>query len=100
MYTKKVVIKWQRDSYLNSGAADRAGDQATALAELDAKTTEMIAEGKMSADSIVDGNESSVLISIKQVTDQAAAEEWIAFNDAFATKYGFVKISSTIKANS
>jgi hypothetical protein len=98
MYTKKVIIKWQRDSYLTSGTADRSTDQATALAELDAKTTAMVTEGKMSSDSIVDGNESSVLISIKQVTDQAAADEWIAFNDAFASKYGFVKISSTIKS--
>jgi predicted fused transcriptional regulator/phosphomethylpyrimidine kinase len=98
MYTKKVVIKWQRDSYLDCSTADRETNQAEALAELDAKTAEMIAEGKMSADVIVDGGPSTVF-SIKRVTDQAAADEWIAFNNAFATKYGFVKIGSEIKPN-
>jgi hypothetical protein len=53
MFTKKVIIKWQKDSYLDCGTADRDGDQSAALAELDAKTTEMIAAGKMSADAIV-----------------------------------------------
>lgn len=97
MYTKKVVIKWQRDSYLSSGPDDRSGDQAEALAELDAKITTMVAEGKMSSDVIVDGGPLTVF-SIKRVTDQAAADEWIAFNDTFASKYGFVKISSEIKS--
>lgn len=98
MFTKKVVIKWQRDSYLDCGTADRSTDQTAALAELDAKTAEMISEGKMSADVIVDGGPLTVF-SIKRVTDQAAADEWIAFNNAFATKYGFVKISSEVKPN-
>ena len=97
MYTKKVVIKWQRDSYLDCNAEDRDGDQAEALAELDAKTTAMVAEGKMAVDAIVDGGALTVF-SIKRVTDQAAAEEWIAFNDTFATKYGFVKLGSEIKS--
>jgi hypothetical protein len=98
MYTKKVVIKWQRDGYLSTGTTDRDGDQAEALAELDAKTTEMVAEGKMSADSIVDGSNLTVF-SIRRVTDQAAAEEWVAFNDTFAAKYGFVKLGAEIKPN-
>jgi len=98
MFTKKVIIKWQRDRYLNTGIADRDGDQTEALAELDAKTTEMVAEGKMSADVVV-GGEGSTLISTRLVTDQATAEEWISFNDTFATTYGFVKISSEIKPN-
>jgi hypothetical protein len=97
MFTKKVVIKWQRDSYLDCGTADRDSDQSAALAELDAKITAMIAEGKMSSEVIVDGGPLTVF-SIKRVTDQAAAEDWIAFNDTFATKYGFVKISSEIKS--
>ena len=95
MYTKKVIIKWQKDSYLDCGTADRDGDQSAALAELDVKTTAMIAEGKMSSDVVV-GGEGSKLISTHLVTDQAAADEWIAFNNMFATKHGFVKLSSAI----
>ena len=95
MYTEKVIIKWQKDSYLDCGTADRDGDQSAALAELDAKTTAMIAEGKMSSDAVVSG-EGSKLISTRLVTDQAAADEWVAFNNTFATKYGFVKLSSAI----
>jgi hypothetical protein len=95
MYTKKVIIKWQKDSYLDCGTADRDGDQSAALAELDVKTTAMIAEGKMSSDAVV-GGEGSKLISTRLVTDQAAADEWVAFNNTFATKYGFVKLSSAI----
>ena len=98
MFTKKVKIKWQRDSYLNTGTADREGPQATALAELDAKTAEMVAEGKMSADAIVEGSNLTVS-SVRCVTDQAAAEEWVAFNDTFAAKYGFVKLGAEIKPN-
>jgi hypothetical protein len=98
MFTKKVIIKWQRDSYLVSGPTDREGAQATALAELDEKTTTMVAEGKMSPDAIVGGVESTIK-SIRLFTDQAAAEEWVAFNNTFATTYGFVKISSEITSN-
>jgi len=95
MFTKKVIIKWQKDSYLDCGPADREGAQATALAELDAKTASMIAEGKMSTDSTV-GNDSSSSISTKLFTDQAAADEWIAFNNTFATTYGFVKTNTVV----
>jgi hypothetical protein len=98
MFTKKVKIKWQRDSYLNTGPADREGPQATALAEFDAKTAEMVAEGKMSADAIVEGSNLTIF-SIRRVTDQAAAEEWVAFNDTFAAKYGFIKLGAEIKPN-
>jgi hypothetical protein len=98
MFTKKVVIKWQRDSYINSNPDDRNEDDSVALAELDAKTADMVAEGKMSADVIV-GGVGSTILSARLLTDQATAEEWISFNDAFATKYGFVKISSEIKSN-
>ena len=98
MFTKKVVIKWQRDSYLDCNQDDRETDQSAALAEIDAKTTTMIAEGKMSDNIVVDGS-GSTIISIRRVTDQAAADEWIAFNNEFATKYGFVKISSEVKPN-
>jgi hypothetical protein len=95
MFTKKVIIKWQKDSYLECGTADRDGDQSSALAELDAKTTEMIAAGKMSADAIVESRGSS-LISTRLVTDQTVADEWVSFNNTFATKHGFVKLSSAI----
>jgi len=95
MYTKKVIIKWQRDGYLDCGTADRDSDQSTALAELDAKTTEMVAEGKMSADAFA-GGEGSKLISTRLFTDQAAADEWVAFNNEFATKYGFVKTDTVV----
>jgi len=95
MFTKKVVIKWQRDSYLNTGTTDRDGDQTEALAELDAKTTEFVTQGKMSSDVIV-GGVGTTIKSVRLFTDQEAAEEWVAFENAFATKYGFVKISSEI----
>jgi hypothetical protein len=95
MFTKKVKITWQRDSYINSNANDRNESNTAALAELDAKTAEMVGAGKMSADVIVE-SKGSKLISSRLVTDQAAADEWIAFNNTFATKYGFVKISSAI----
>ena len=95
MYTKKVVIKWQRDSYPDCNTDDREGPHAVALAELDTKTAEMIAEGKMSADAFV-GGEGLELISTRLVTDQAAANEWVSFNNTFATKYGFVKINTVI----
>jgi hypothetical protein len=95
MYTKKVIIKWQKDSYLDCGTADREGAQSAALAELDAKTTAMIAEGKMSADAVV-GGDGSTLISTKLFTDQAAADEWVAFNNTFATTYGFVKTNTVV----
>ena len=98
MYTKKVVVKWQRDSYINSNPDDRNENDATALAELDAKTADMVAQGKMSVDVIV-GGAGPTIKSVRLVTDQAAAEEWISFNDTFATTYGFVKISSEIKPN-
>ena len=98
MFTKKVIIKWQRNSYLTSGTADREGAQATALAELDAKITEMVAEGKMSPDAIVGGG-NLTLISTKLFTDQSAADEWITFNNTFATTYGFVKLSSVVESN-
>jgi hypothetical protein len=97
MYTKKVIINWQKDSYLSCGVDDRDSDQATALAELDAKTTAMVAEGKMRENCVVTEIVSSPSIStIRYVTDQAAADEWLAFNDTFATTYGFVKINSVI----
>jgi hypothetical protein len=95
MFTKKVVIKWQRDSYLDCGPTDREGDQATALAELDTKTASMMAEGKMSSDAIV-GGEGSKLISTRLVTDQAAADEWVSFINEFATKYGFIKTDTVV----
>jgi hypothetical protein len=98
MFTKKVIIKWQKDSYLDCGPADREGAQAEALAELDAKTTAMVAEGKMSPDAIVGGG-NLTLISTRLFTDQAAADEWIAFNNTFATTYGFVKLSSVVESN-
>lgn len=98
MFTKKVIIRWQKDSYIDCGTADREGAQATSLAEFDAKTTAMVAEGKMSADTIVAGG-NLTLISTRLFTDQAAADEWVSFNNAFATKYGFVKISSEIVSN-
>jgi hypothetical protein len=98
MFTKKVVVKWQRDSYINSNPEDRTESDSAALAELDAKTADMIAEGKMSLDVIVGGVDSTIK-SVRLLTDQAAAEEWISFNDTFATTYGFVKISSEIKSN-
>ena len=47
MFTKKVKITWQTDRWLNFGPTDRAGNQATAMAEFDVKTTAMMAEGKM-----------------------------------------------------
>jgi hypothetical protein len=97
MFTKKVIIKWQRDGYINSNANDRNESDAAALAELDAKTAEMVGAGKMSADVIV-GGVGTTILSARLVTDQAAAEEWISFIDTFATKYGFVKISSEIKS--
>jgi len=98
MFTKKAVIKWQRDSYINSNPEDRTESDSAALAELDAKTADMVAEGKMSPDVIV-GGVGSTILSARLLTDQAAAEEWISFNDTFATTYGFVKISSEIKPN-
>jgi len=99
-YTKKVITKWQADAYIHSGESDRSGSNAAALAELDAKVAEMIAEGKMAVDSIVNEDVGINLIaSIKLFTNQAAAEEWVSWNDAFATKYGFVKRSSIILSN-
>jgi hypothetical protein len=98
MFTKKVKTTWQRDSYPDCGTADREGPHAVALAALDAKTAEMVAEGKMSADTIVAGG-NLTLISTRLFTDQAAADEWVAFNNTFATTYGFVKISSEIVSN-
>ena len=97
MYTKKVITKWQRDSYPDCGTADRDGDQSAALAELDAKTTAMVAEGKMRENPVVAGS-GTTISTIRYVTDQPAADEWISFIDEFATKYGFVKISSTVKS--
>jgi hypothetical protein len=97
MYTKKVVIKWQKDNYINANPEDRTEGNAAALAELDAKTADMVTQGKMSADVIV-GGVGTTIFSARLVTDQAAAEEWISFIDTFATKYGFVKISSEIKS--
>ena len=96
MFTKKVIVKWQRDRYLNTGIADRDSDQTEALAELDAKTAEMVAEGKMSANVVV-GGIGTTIKSVRLFTDQAAAEEWVAFENAFASEYGFVKISSEIE---
>ena len=98
MYTKKVVVKWQRDNYINSSPTDRTESDSAALAELDTKTADMVAQGKMSVDVIV-GGVGSTIKSVRLVTDQAAAEEWLAFEDALATQYGFVKISSEIKPN-
>ena len=100
MFTKKVITKWQADSYIQSGESDRDGPSAAALAELDAKVAEMIADGKMAVDSIANEDTVSNLISsIKLLTNQAAAEEWISWNNSFATKYGFVKRSSIILSN-
>ncbi len=99
-YTKKVITKWQADAYIHSGESDRDGSNAAALAELDAKVAEMIADGKMAVDSIVNEDTVSNLISsIKLFTNQSAAEEWVTWNNTFATKYGFVKRSSIILAN-
>jgi hypothetical protein len=95
MFTKKVKITWQKDNYLDCGTADRNGDQSAALAELDAKTAEMVGAGKMSADAIVE-NRDSTIISTKLVTDQSAADEWVGFINSFANKYGFVKSNTVI----
>jgi hypothetical protein len=95
MFTKKIIIKWQKDSYLDCGTADRETDQSAALTELDAKTTAMITEGKMSSDAIV-SIIGSALVSTRLVTDQAAADEWVSFNNTFATRYGFVKTNTVI----
>ena len=95
MFTKKVIIRWQKDSYLDCGPNDRDGDQAPALAELDAKTASMVSEGKMSPDVFV-GEKGSKLISTRFVTDQAAADEWISFINEFASKYGFVKTDTAV----
>ena len=95
MFTKKVVIKWQRDSYINANPEDRTESDSAALAELDAKTAEMVAEGKMSPDVIV-GGVGTTILSARLVTDQTAADEWISFIDEFATKHGFVKTNTVI----
>jgi len=95
MYTKKVKITWQKDSYLDCGPNDRNENDSAALAELDAKTAEMIAVGKMSADTMVESKGSS-LISTRLFTDQSAAEEWISFINAFVAKYRFVKSTIAI----
>ena len=95
MYTKKVIIKWQKDNYLDCGTADRETDQAVALAELDAKTTAMIGEGKMSEDISVYTKDSE-LVSTRLFVNQAAADEWVSFINEFATKYGFVKDNTVV----
>ena len=95
MFTKKVKITWQTDRWLNFGPTDRAGNQATAMAEFDVKTTAMMAEGKMD-DRVSTKNTDTTLTEIRYFTDQAEAEGWIAFNDTFAAKYGFVKLNSAI----
>lgn len=94
-YTKKVIIKWKKDSYLNCGINDRDGDHATALLELDEKVTTMIAEGKMS-NTLPVSEDDKTLNSIRYLGNQNDAEEWITFNNAFASKYGFVMINSVI----
>lgn len=99
MFTKKVVVKWQRDSYINANPEDRTESDSAALAELDAKTAEFVAQGKMSPDVIV-GGVGTTILSARLFTDQAVAEEWVAFENSFAAKHGFVKISSEIKSNS
>lgn len=96
-YTKKVIIKWEKDNYLNCGVNDREGSQATALAELDEKTTDMITEGKMS-DNLPVGEDANTLNSIRYLSTQADAEEWVDFNNTFAGKYGFVMVNSVIIA--
>ena len=101
-YTKKVITKWQADSYIQAGPSDREGANAAALDELDAKIAEMSAQGKMSAesvDSVVAEDALGNLISIKLFKDQSAAEEWVTWTNTFAAKYGFVKRSSLILSN-
>jgi hypothetical protein len=95
MFTKKVKITWQRDSYPDCNSDDREGPHAVALAELDAKTAEMVAGGKMREDSVVAGS-GPTITTIKYVTDQSAADEWISFINTFATKYGFVKTNTVV----
>jgi hypothetical protein len=95
MFTKKVKTTWQRDSYPDCGTADREGPHAVALAALDAKTAEMVTEGKMRENAVVAGS-GTTISTIRYVTDQAAADEWVSFINTFATTYGFVKTNTVI----
>ena len=95
VYAKKVQIIWDKTGYGSLLHSEAPGSISAAEAEINAKTAEMIAAGEMSDDNGVYDNGTTVTVN-KRVTDQAAADEWIAFNTGFAAKYGYTLISSKV----
>ncbi len=98
-YNKKTVIIWNKNNYLINTVEVSVPANADAMAEFNAKQDEMITLGKMDPDSMTVEIRDSELISIRKFSDSESAQAWINFNNDFATKYSYIKISSAIIGN-
>jgi hypothetical protein len=98
-YNKKTVIIWNKNNYLINTVEVSVPTNAEAMAEFNAKQDQMITLGKMDPDSMKVQIRDSELISIRKFLDAESAQEWVDFNNDFATKYNYIKISSAIIGN-
>jgi len=97
-YNVKTVVVWDKSSYL--AVTDNPADSVPptpAMEEFASKQNEAISSGKMDPARLITTDASATTVSsIRYFTDSTAAQQWIDVNEAFASKYNFVEISSII----
>ena len=97
IFTKRTIIVWSKDTYASMISTAETPATNPAIDEFDQKTQEFIDNNKMDPDFSELRSEDTTIISIKHVTDESTAQEWIDFNTGLATKYNLTMVSSRIR---